>query len=472
MIRFNCPHCQKSLSAPEEKAGVILSCPGCKQPVTISAPIAKLISENPVNLNIIGSPGSVGLPKLKPCPDCKRQVSERASKCPQCGGPLWHKTVNEAYFGSNGMGLLDLIPGIRDLPSAARFAIMTVVLIGIIFVIVPWLGSFGEVRYDNGRIFWHKGVQNASNTSTTTGQTTEKQATLFAGGKPLPKVETDLLYDLMGLTFSNWQWNGDTEITCELTRPQTKDRDAAQVQNFFGMLVKYKIYDNNSTLLDSGVHQDLLSLAVSGRRKVTIASPVLSKAHRIVLGLGGQDEKEKAAQKSQENHLVEKLSDQLKGKTKDEVKRLVGEPSIIGDFAENDPVIASLWTYKYRTPNFTVLFIKYKDGKTLADRVEWRWAGDLDTHNHKLAKPAENSKGWRMAWLLSEKTADEVKSILGEPTKKKGEGNDFGFDWIYEYKAPTKFDPDRKDNLTVSFSKHFSKHQDRKIFRVWSVMID
>ncbi len=35
MIRFACPSCQKPLSAPEEKAGVSICCPGCKQRLTI-----------------------------------------------------------------------------------------------------------------------------------------------------------------------------------------------------------------------------------------------------------------------------------------------------------------------------------------------------------------------------------------------------------------------------------------------------
>jgi S1-C subfamily serine protease len=38
MIRFHCPSCQKMLSAPEEKAGLRLPCPGCKNPVEIPAP--------------------------------------------------------------------------------------------------------------------------------------------------------------------------------------------------------------------------------------------------------------------------------------------------------------------------------------------------------------------------------------------------------------------------------------------------
>ena len=77
---------------------------------------------------------------VKPCPDCGHETSERASKCPACGGPLWHKTFKEAYSWK-GMGLMDLIPGIRDLPFVARLAILalvlTVVIVPMVLFVVP-----------------------------------------------------------------------------------------------------------------------------------------------------------------------------------------------------------------------------------------------------------------------------------------------------------------------------------------------
>jgi len=79
--------------------------------------------------------------KLKPCPDCGHQVSDRAGKCPQCGGPLWHKTAKEAYGSWSGLGLLDLIPGIRDLPFGVRFAIMLVVVVLTVLILVPMIVS-------------------------------------------------------------------------------------------------------------------------------------------------------------------------------------------------------------------------------------------------------------------------------------------------------------------------------------------
>src|SRR5271154_5373419 len=37
MIRFACASCQKTLSAPDDKAGMRFSCPGCKKPVQVPA---------------------------------------------------------------------------------------------------------------------------------------------------------------------------------------------------------------------------------------------------------------------------------------------------------------------------------------------------------------------------------------------------------------------------------------------------
>ena len=75
---------------------------------------------------------------LKPCPDCGHSVSIRASKCPQCGGPLWHKTAKEAYGSWSGLGLFDLIPGIRDLPYSIRFILMVIVVTLLcLFVVRP-----------------------------------------------------------------------------------------------------------------------------------------------------------------------------------------------------------------------------------------------------------------------------------------------------------------------------------------------
>lgn len=68
-------------------------------------------------------------PKLSECPDCKHEVSVRAICCPNCGGPLWHKTIKDAYGSRSGLGLFDLIPGIRDLPYVVRIVLMAITVV-------------------------------------------------------------------------------------------------------------------------------------------------------------------------------------------------------------------------------------------------------------------------------------------------------------------------------------------------------
>jgi uncharacterized membrane protein YvbJ len=65
---------------------------------------------------------------LRACPDCGHQVSSRADRCPQCGGPLWHKTAKEVHGSWKGLGLLDLIPGIRNLSYPVRLILLIIIV--------------------------------------------------------------------------------------------------------------------------------------------------------------------------------------------------------------------------------------------------------------------------------------------------------------------------------------------------------
>jgi hypothetical protein len=73
------------------------------------------------------------------CPRCGEGVAEADLKCRACGARVRHKTVREAYGSWGGMGLFDLIPGVRDLPGTLRLLLLIVVVGAIVWLIVPWL---------------------------------------------------------------------------------------------------------------------------------------------------------------------------------------------------------------------------------------------------------------------------------------------------------------------------------------------
>jgi hypothetical protein len=62
-------------------------------------------------------------------------VSTEDLKCPACGGRIRYKTAKEAFGSWNGLGVFDLIPGIRDLPTPLRFLLMAVSVIGLVTLV-------------------------------------------------------------------------------------------------------------------------------------------------------------------------------------------------------------------------------------------------------------------------------------------------------------------------------------------------
>ena len=75
--------------------------------------------------------------KRKACPKCSNMNPEVAANCPECGITLRHKSVKEAYCSWKGLGVFDLIPGIRDLPYPVRFILMICTVTVLVIIIVP-----------------------------------------------------------------------------------------------------------------------------------------------------------------------------------------------------------------------------------------------------------------------------------------------------------------------------------------------
>ena len=80
--------------------------------------------------------------KMLTCPKCGRQVSSPANRCPRCDSLLWHKTVKETYGSWKGLGLLDVIPGIRNLPYPVRFTLMIIAVALLVIYIVLRIFEF------------------------------------------------------------------------------------------------------------------------------------------------------------------------------------------------------------------------------------------------------------------------------------------------------------------------------------------
>ncbi|MFN0054373.1 MAG: hypothetical protein ACKV0T_19525 [Planctomycetales bacterium] len=100
-IEFHCPHCQKLLRTPDDKAGVRAACPGCGEIVTIpEAPPQEEFAQ-------FSEPSDDALPEptgqetdlqseanepsdgpTKPCPMCGASIRVAATRCRFCGENL------------------------------------------------------------------------------------------------------------------------------------------------------------------------------------------------------------------------------------------------------------------------------------------------------------------------------------------------------------------------------------------------
>jgi hypothetical protein len=94
-IKFECPHCKKSLSAKEHLAGKKVKCVACKQPLTVPAPVSSPADVDDLAMSVLGDkpaeqPAADTRPIEFPCPMCDEPVSvsaELAGKqtpCPHC----------------------------------------------------------------------------------------------------------------------------------------------------------------------------------------------------------------------------------------------------------------------------------------------------------------------------------------------------------------------------------------------------
>lgn len=89
-IEFNCPHCDKSLSTSEDRAGRKAKCPGCGEVVTVPGEIPPSLPVSAAD-DLPPPPRTTGGRDDRPrvdCPMCGGQVLVTAKKCKHCGEEL------------------------------------------------------------------------------------------------------------------------------------------------------------------------------------------------------------------------------------------------------------------------------------------------------------------------------------------------------------------------------------------------
>ena len=118
-IEFHCPHCDKLLKTPDDKAGVRANCPGCGQTVTVPDPAHETAQADPSFAVVpevasafrrvpdaaqakegevieAGSQDGTGLKDdTKPCPMCGESIKKAATRCRYCGETLVRTGASE-----------------------------------------------------------------------------------------------------------------------------------------------------------------------------------------------------------------------------------------------------------------------------------------------------------------------------------------------------------------------------------------
>ena len=68
------------------------------------------------------------------CPHCGKPVSAKKLWCPHCARRVRYMNAWEAIFG--GFGVIDLIPGVRDLPFLVRLALTLCAVSGMVALMI------------------------------------------------------------------------------------------------------------------------------------------------------------------------------------------------------------------------------------------------------------------------------------------------------------------------------------------------
>lgn len=71
----------------------------------------------------------------KTCRECGKVLTSKSMKCPSCGEPVSRKKTMRQAYSKGGLGVIDLIPGVRDLPYGVRLVLM-IILVAFLLILI------------------------------------------------------------------------------------------------------------------------------------------------------------------------------------------------------------------------------------------------------------------------------------------------------------------------------------------------
>jgi len=86
-FKFNCPHCEQPLEAPEDMLGQTIECPSCNGSLELPKPDPQPEPDPPVELRtpVESPPPPLPQKQTKDCPFCGEEILVSARKCKHCG---------------------------------------------------------------------------------------------------------------------------------------------------------------------------------------------------------------------------------------------------------------------------------------------------------------------------------------------------------------------------------------------------
>ncbi len=131
-MQIQCPHCQKTLDAPSEKAGQVTNCPACGGQMQLPAAGAPAPAPSQPSQQAGSAPPGGGATKV--CRFCGEDILAVAQKCKHCGsylsGPRAGGRGRAGSASSSSQGTTALVLGIVGILTAC-FPIVPLVLGGV-----------------------------------------------------------------------------------------------------------------------------------------------------------------------------------------------------------------------------------------------------------------------------------------------------------------------------------------------------